>query len=483
MVTPHTSCLGNGGRVFRLTERARSLDSRFTFSTAFRLTVAATVAGGLALAPALASASPAKQVTINGWAAGSSGRLQPTGGEITLTAVVTNAATCTYSVSPPVIGFPQTVNCAPLAGSSKRTQHVAVRLPANARSKSVHYTWTLLAKPSGSSASAKKSLTVTVEGYNWLAVQQTLVTKSLVTALSCPTTSLCVMVAGGGYAGTLNSTGSHWQKIDNSSSLLSVSCAPGAPVLCVAGDGAGNYLVLHGTKWSSPVAMPPAMGSGGVPDKVGKLGWTDCIRNGPKNNATVRTCIVGDDGGHSYLLTFGTTVSVRADAHPIKGIGGVACATNTACVVTDVNGNTIYFNGSNWSSPTKLDAHGDVSALSCAPHGTCMLTDHTGSVVTFTSNGSSSISHSVPGVNIELGLCVTGYCLLAGADGSFYQVVGDALARSPRSYGNLYGASVVGLSCAFDRPSPLLLSCTSIIQNAASSKKGKDFKGHVTLMK
>ena len=451
-------------------------------SMLLRLAGAVAIAGGLALAPTLASASSGGRIAITGFSA-SSRNLQPVGGRITLTAVVTNAATCTFSVSPSVASFPQTLSCANASGKSNRTLHVATILPSNAKSAAIHYNWSLLAKPQGSSAPVKKSIKVTVDGYSWGAVQQTLATQSLVAGLSCPTTSMCVMVASGGYAGTLTSTGSHWQKVDNSTGLLSVSCAPGTPVFCVAGDIAGNYLVLSGTTWSSPAAMPGAPGTGGTPDKVGKLGWTDCIRNAPKSSA--KTCLLGDDTGHTYLLSLAQTITVRPERHDVERVAGVSCTSPTACVAVAQNGDAIFFDGTSWSAPHSLDAFGGVTGVSCALNGTCLLVDNTGSVVTFPSSGSSATNtHNRHGVNIQGTSCVDGYCLVATANGSFYQVVGSAWARSPKSYINLYGAVVVGVSCARDRASPkLLLSCTSIIQAQASGKKGKDFKGHVTLMK
>ncbi len=451
-------------------------------SPLLRLVGAVAIAGGLALAPTLASASTGARVAITSLKASSLG-LQPLGGSILLTAVVTNAATCTISVSPPVAGFPQTLSCANDAGKSSRTLHVATMLPSNAKSTALSYSWSLVAKPQGGTSSVKRSIKVTVDGYSWGAIQQTLATQSLVSGLSCPTTAMCVMVAGGGYAGTLTSTGSHWEKVDNSSAILSVSCSPGSPVFCVAGDSAGNYLVLNGTTWSSPAAMPPAPGSGGTPDKVGKLGWTDCIRNGPKSSA--KTCLLGDDTGHTYLLTSGGKITIRPERHDFgTRVAGVSCTSPNACVAVALNGNAIFFNGTSWSSPHLLDVFGGVTGVSCASNGACLLVDNTGSVVTFPSSGSSAtISHNRHGVNVRAGSCVDDYCLVATSDGSFYQVVGSAWARSPKGYVNLQGAVVIGVSCALDKASPLVLSCTSIIQATASSKKGKDFKGHVTLLK
>jgi len=135
-------------------------------SMLLRLAGAVAIAGGLALAPTLASASSGGRIAITGFSA-SSRNLQPVGGRITLTAVVTNAATCTFSVSPSVASFPQTLSCANASGKSNRTLHVATILPSNAKSAAIHYNWSLLAKPQGSSAPVKKSIKVTVDGYSW----------------------------------------------------------------------------------------------------------------------------------------------------------------------------------------------------------------------------------------------------------------------------------------------------------------------------
>jgi hypothetical protein len=467
--------------MFRTAARVRRVTRRSTSSILLRLAGAVGIAGGLALAPAVADAGVGGPVAITGFSS-SSTALQPLGGGITLTAVVTGASTCTYSVAPPVAGFPMTLSCAPSSGTSKRTQHVAVVLPPNAKSSAIHYLWSLVARPSSSGSAVKKTTTVTVEGYRWGATQHGLASPTSPTRISCPTTALCVLVATGGSAGTLDSTGAHWSHVDGTHSLVSVSCTPGTPVFCVAGDNAGNYVVLNGTTWSPPAAMPGAPGSGGTPDPVGQLTSMSCVRESPSKASLGKRCLAGDDTGHTYWMTFGSGVTIRPERHGIKRVAAASCASATACVVADLNGVGIYFDGKTWSAPTTLDSFGGVTDVSCAPDGSCVLTDHSGHVIQFPANGKLLTPKAVKLTKNQLlylvGVsCVPHYCLVAVSDGSFFQSVGSAWAPTAASYPNLYGSKLVGASCALDKPTPLLMSCT------AFTSGHKDFKGHVTLMK
>ena len=109
-----------------------------------------TVSGGSAGGPdSAAAATRAPKPAIGAFTASPTG-IDSAGGPLTLSGSVSNASTCTISVTPVLAGLPQTVPCSSFSAS--------INLPANATSKVVRYKFTLTAQ--GASGTKTKHLTV-----------------------------------------------------------------------------------------------------------------------------------------------------------------------------------------------------------------------------------------------------------------------------------------------------------------------------------
>lgn len=87
-------------------------------------------------------------------------------------------------------------------------------------------------------------------------------TNSVLTSVSCPTTSFCVAVDSTGEA--IRWDGGRWsgpQRVESSSaafggpSVTGVSCSTGK--FCVAVDTAGMAFVWNGSRWSAPEVADP----------------------------------------------------------------------------------------------------------------------------------------------------------------------------------------------------------------------------------
>lgn len=154
------------------------------------------------------------------------------------------------------------------------------------------------------------------------------------TAVSCPSASLCVAVSGGnGSAGgrvftSTAPTSGHWQsaQLGGSPDLRAVSCT--TPSVCVAVSKAGRIFV----------SANPSGGAGswrevGSPTQQ-DLEGVSCV-------ATF-LCAAGDGGGNILTSTdpAGSNFA-EANAGGSVQITGVTCPTTTSCVAVDNNGDVL----------------------------------------------------------------------------------------------------------------------------------------------
>jgi hypothetical protein len=153
------------------------------------------------------------------------------------------------------------------------------------------------------------------------------------TAVSCPSASLCVAVSGGTgplpgriYT-TTDPTSGVWQetRLGNPPDLRAVSCT--GPSLCVAMAKAGRIFTsvnpTGGASSWSEVGSPTARDLEGV----------SCI-------ATL--CVAGDGGGNLLTSTDPTaTPFTTTNADGSVQITGVSCPTTTSCVAVDNNADVL----------------------------------------------------------------------------------------------------------------------------------------------
>ena len=221
------------------------------------------------------------------------------------------------------------------------------------------------------------------------------------TAISCPSASLCVAgdVQGQTVAsGNPGGGASAWNEpVDadpsvNEFGIESVSCA--STSLCVAVDDKGN-LVTSTTatgvnSWSSPVNVdgnPPDDGLSGV----------SC--------PTISLCVAVDFTGHVVTST-NPTGGASAWSSPIavdstNAFYAVSCASSTLCVAVDSGGNVVTSTNpaggaSAWSAPVAIGSGDTLTSVSCPSVSLCVVSDSSGYVMTSTSPAGGADAWSAP---------------------------------------------------------------------------------------
>jgi hypothetical protein len=154
------------------------------------------------------------------------------------------------------------------------------------------------------------------------------------TAVSCPSTSLCVAVSGGTgplpgriYT-TTDPTSGVWQetRLANPPDLRAVSCA--GPSACVAVAKAGRIFTTI-----DPTGGASAWGEAASPT-ARDLEGIACLPT---------LCVAGDGGGNILTSTDPTAGApfTAANADGSVQITGVSCPTTTACVAVDNNADVL----------------------------------------------------------------------------------------------------------------------------------------------
>ena len=439
------------------------------------------IAAGIVAVPIASATASAPPTSISSFAA-SPKLLVPASGRVTFTGSVKNASTCTISVSPPAAGLPVSFSC---AGSSS-SFGIQFRPPENSTAAPVHYKVTLTAKGTGKSAT--KTGLFEVESYRWAIVSRPSGSVARLDSTSCATTNLCVAVGASGEAVVLDAQGAHRATVDGTHTLTSVSCAAASPPLCVAVDDAGQFLTYNGAKWSAPASG--GGGSGGTAAPA--FSSVSCVRESPTVPKLGKRCVASDNAGGAYVLTFPPGLPLVLSPPVPTGLTGrsfTACSSTSSCVIVDVNGDGVFFNGTSFSAPpVSIDPKGHVSAASCASDGTCVVVDGGGGAVPFSLTDSvwkPHVRESPTKIALRSVSCVVGLCVTLASDGSVFQSAASAVYPRHGWDGTIKGKlhasdDVAAVACALDKSTPLLLSC-DFVSNGASSKK--DFKGHVTLLK
>jgi hypothetical protein len=252
--------------------------------------------------------------------------------------------------------------------------------------------------------------------------------------VSCRSASFCMAVDGGD---ALTWNGHSWSKPDNmdvtGDGVEAVSC--GSTTSCMVVDWDGNALHWNGAFWpitavSCPDQTSDATGDcsttgsyadprTGVPDSVSCPTASFCaavdgngnaltLRPGPRGRAQIanidpiagiltsvscpsaRFCVAVDTSG--YALDWNGTSWSRPtwSVHSPMDAGGgavssVACPSATFCVAVDGNGRALTWNGSSWSAPRAIDAGGGgLTGVSCASAASCVAVDAAGRATALT---------------------------------------------------------------------------------------------------
>jgi hypothetical protein len=128
--------------------------------------------------------------------------------------------------------------------------------------------------------------------------------------------------------------------------------------------------------WQDPCGSTGSVGTGGGTGGTGG--------NGGGTGGT------GGTGGGTGGTGGGTTSSAWTGPLAVPTSGAVSCASATFCVAADYSGHATIFNGTSWSTPTRVaTASGDASAnpVSCVSSSFCVLVDFGGDAYIY--NGTS----------------------------------------------------------------------------------------------
>jgi hypothetical protein len=186
-------------------------------------------------------------------------------------------------------------------------------------------------------------------------------------SVSCSSNALCVAVDGRGEAfissQPLGGAGA-WSavSIDAGEALTGVSCP--AESLCVAVDAAGNVLA------SSDPASPQSSWSVANIDPAGALRAVSC---------TPSACVAVDGAGNALASsdpTGGPGAWRRRAVDPALAITGLSCTASGGCLAVDASGNSLASSdpvalAPTWSS-TAIEPGGSLASVSCASSGLCV---------------------------------------------------------------------------------------------------------------
>ena len=291
------------------------------------------------------------------------------------------------------------------------------------------------------------------------------------TAVSCATGGVCVVVDGDGNAFVSTNFGSSWSAaivIDPGESLTGVSCMSGG--VCVALDTNGNAVVssADAASWGKPALVDP------VPSETPQVSCTG-----------VGVCVAVDQLARAAISTdvgVDTPASWSTPA-PIDGsedLTGVSCAAGGVCAAVDRDGNATVSttNGSGdqiWSAAAAVDAGHALTGVSCASGGLCVGVDDRGDAVVSSNAGGASSTWSPP-FTVDAGHALSGVscdasgglCVAVDNDG------GAVISTTPATSGSwqrvtidgshpLTGVScpVAGLCAVTDSAGSVLVSTTA----------------------
>ncbi len=355
------------------------------------------VAGAMQLSGALTSSrSPHKsQPKPTGSVTVSRKTFSSVGGVESLTVNVQHATTCSL-VSVPIVSF------TPGKGSCSSGQFKsAVLFGANATTKAAVYAVHAVIVGGGHTVSTPVvSITIqspsTSLGVSWSGASPLSRQSGGADAISCASTTSCVVVDANGYESTLS--GSSWaapHSVDTFA-LTGVSCP--TTNFCDAVDGAGQYTHFNGTSWSTPVQISttPLVAvscssvtyciAGATDGKIftwSSNSWNAGVQVSSNSLSAVscgpsNTCVAVDPAGYAYAKS-GSTWTTGALVDSSNGFAGVSCPSATFCAAIDTAGNAYYDSSGTWGSAVNTHASSP-TAISCSSSISCAVTNNDGSV-------------------------------------------------------------------------------------------------------
>jgi YD repeat-containing protein len=260
-------------------------------------------------------------------------------------------------------------------------------------------------------------------------------------AVSCPTTSLCVLADGSktGGAGDLyyaQSLGGSWHTaLTDTYGSLALSCPSSA--FCAAGDTAAwdRWTTKPTVSWGQMHQTPYVVGN--------DMKAISCVSSS--------FCVMASSEGEVYVANTAAKVEsgewVKTDVDGSKSLHGVACVTTTSCVVVDGSGNAInlVIAGSGVATATShnVDSTNNLTAITCTTSSTCVMVDNHGNIFISYNGGETWVKQYALGDNLTAVSCSSpSLCVAVDSAGTV-----NAFDTAPVSQAVDPGNSLNAISC------------------------------------
>jgi hypothetical protein len=222
------------------------------------------------------------------------------------------------------------------------------------------------------------------------------------TGVSCPTTAWCVAVDNGGNVFVSNNPAAHqWSPSHNptipSTLPNSLSCAASAAsMVCVAVDASGKIASVN--------QGPDGAWRSGEATGAPSFDTVSCV--------AIWLCVAGDSAGDVFSSKNpeqgpNWTKTTIDSGHPITAVW---CSEAPLCVAGDNAGNVFTStdaNGVSWSSQGTVDSGHAITGASCRPGPVCVVVDGSGNAFTSTNPTGGAGGWSTPS-NADPGHAFTG---------------------------------------------------------------------------
>ena len=300
-------------------------------------------------------------------------------------------------------------------------------------------------------------------------------------AVSATAVPLNVIVDVVGYfssSGGLNYVPLNPERIATSDNLSCYSASEEPSGFAPLGSGTSESLDLSG----SPAVYDPSscnkLGASGLP-KTGVAGVVLSVAatNTSSGAAGVLNVYPTTDNGVSGSAPPDATLNVMPGqsasseislpTQESTSVSSISCATTQFCEAVDALGNVIKFNGTSWSTPSKIDTNGGLTSVSCPSSGFCETVDTSGNAVSYNGNSWSSPLSIDSSRHLVAAACASAtYCL--AVDSSGYDVSWNGSSWStPVSKDPFF--PFTGVSCASGSTSCVLVDSAGNVYMTSSS--------------
>jgi hypothetical protein len=403
------------------------------------------------------------------------------GGTITVSAIPPVSGTCSVVVTPTQPDVPASTSCTASA-------RVSFTFRISGNTSGAHRTIKVAVKLCESGL-CKTSPTVSVgEG----ALKVATVTSSSpplgsasVAAVSCPTTSFCLLIDSAGSTYTLAST-HKWTKssFDFKTVPSSLSCA--STTLCVAADIDGDGYVYNGKTWTGTMSMAPTAASVATncpkPQDCEVL-WS--VSNAGTGLSGFSNYAFNTDGGGWTLrggsLSTGGSFATSGDVTAISCVANPADATDPICYGVDSSGDLIWFNHDD-EQPKEIFSSVQTSIACTSSSGYCVTMAPGGPAFQTPLNTSTLAARSIPMSTGDKTMrsiaCATAeICVMSGPN-SLQLLFED---KYPEHGDVDFGSPIVSLSAAGAGALTVVIPGQAFTTMTVG--KSRDMQGHVTLIR